>query len=426
MLLYLACWMAVSSACRKDEVASPPEVEIIGPASGSTLAMPDTLRVTVRVDDDGLVERVAATVVDEHGVPVAPGTFVVPPALPATVTLDVPLTSDLVDGGPCRIWVSASDGTSTTNAYRPVQIIPVPRRLRSVFAFAADGTTATIHRIDSTGVLAAAGTFPMHLSGAATVHRAGTLLISGGSTGDLIALDANTGSVRWSRPNMSQVGEDYFQALQDDGHERALVATSDGFLRGFHALTGIGTLTGPMEGRRVDLIATNGDQVACAVRTIPGNQPWVRIHHAWSGVVLREHPSDLEPVALHLASATEYVVLGNRAGQGIMQMRDVDTGAGWEPRTWSSTLTAAVPLGGTTWLVALADGGLERLDLVDGTSLPLGTGPVITDLAFDPVSGTVFAVSGEQVLQVHPGNGTVVGTWHTGAPLRHVRVLLNR
>lgn len=413
-------------ACRKDEVANPPEVMIIGPAAGSTLTMPDTLHVTVHVDDDDRVERVSATVVDEHGVPVAQGNFVVPVALPATVTIDVPLTSDLIEGGPYRIWASANDGTNTTNAYRPIQVIAVPLRLRSVYAFAADATTATIHRIDSTGTLTQEGSFPMQLSGAATVHRAGTVLISGGSTGDLIALDANSGSMRWSRPNMSHVGEDFFHGLQDDGRERALVATSDGFLRGFHALTGIGALTGPMEDRRVELITADGDQVACAVRDIAGNHRWVRVHHAWSGIVLREHPSDLEPVAIRLAGGTEYLVLGNRDGHGVVQARNTDTGAGWEPRTWPSALTAAAHLGGNTWLVALADGGLERLELASGNSLPLSSGPVITDMAFDPVSGTVFAVSGEQVLQVHPGDGTVMGTWPTGAALRYVRVLLNR
>ncbi len=425
-LLFAACCAAVVAACRKEEALSPPTVEILSPTAGSTFVMPDTLRVTVRVDDDASVERVTAVVLNTNGVPIADGAFVVPGALPATVTIDIPLTTEHFEGGTGRIWVSASDGSNTTNAYSTLHLVPVPLRLRNIYAVCGAGTTTTLHRVDSSGTLTLANSFNMALSGATTVNKTGTVVLSGGSTGDLMALDATGQQMLWSQPNTSNGGEAFFAGLANDGGERVLVGTSVGQLRAFQAANGIGLLNGDLAGKRVERIAADGTLIVCSVRNVANTARWIRVHTAASGVPLHEHPLDLDPKGLFLLPNDVVMVFGNRNGQGVLGLRDAASGAGWEPYTWPSDITAVERISTDQWLVALANGTLERYVRSNNSALPIGPGLPIADMALDPVSGTVYAASDQQIVQLDPASGTVMATWNTGNPVRYVRTLLNR
>ena len=58
-------------SCRKDKDLRPPVVEVLEPVAGTTIAIPDTILVRVRVNDDHQLTGLTIELLDEGGAVVA-------------------------------------------------------------------------------------------------------------------------------------------------------------------------------------------------------------------------------------------------------------------------------------------------------------------------------------------------------------------
>lgn len=123
---------------------------------------------------------------------------------------------------------------------------------------------------------------------------------------------------------------------------------------------------------------------------------------------------------------THALLFGNQADEGVVEDRDIPNGGGWEPYSWSSAISAVEQVDPNTFLVALADGRIERFTYSNAGSIVIGNLPAVNDLTYEPVSGLVYTASANEVIAIDPQNGGVAFSHSIGQPVRYVLPLLNR
>ncbi|HEY0977482.1 MAG TPA: Ig-like domain-containing protein [Flavobacteriales bacterium] len=425
-LVLCALAAGLFGACRKEAPDTAPVVRIIHPVEGSTLSVPDTFDVTLDVEDDIRVERVSVTLVDVDGVVMAPGVGMGVDAPTAQVTLRLPITDELLESGAYRLLVTASDGSGTARVYLPVQITAAPLRLRSIYVVSGDPTATVLQRIDSTGQLNTVNNWAMDLGGAAVDAPSATVFVAGGITGPLMGLAMDGQTLRWQQPGLGTPGLPYFTSVDRAQDGRLYVGRSDGYLRAFRPSDGSGLFTAPLNGIRTVHSIRMGGLVVSAVRATVPPERRIILHQSSSGTAVETQPLDKDPIALFQRSGDELLIFGNIGSQGVLEARNLSTGAQWEPRTWSAAITCVARVDAETWLVGLADGTLERYTWTGSSSLPIGSGAPLVDMAYDGAHGTVITASDASVQVIDPGTGLVITQWPAGPDVRRVLPLLNR
>lgn len=421
------CCMVLLS-CKKDKDPTLPVVTILAPGNGFELVVPSTLHVVADVSAEDGLDHVLFSMSNANGFPIIEPFSVVPASNPARVEVDIPITSDLIASGEYTLLVQASAGDGSGRDQVQVAIIGTPLRVRRVFAISEPGAnTASLHFVDSTGAVSAASTLAMDLTGASVSSAAQTVAVMGGVQGPLVAYAPDGSTVKWQKPNLGNAGIPWFTSLDLCADGRFYVGTTDGTLRGYNASTG-------STERVCDLLANHRSQVSTIVgerlvsaQVDQGTSAWrIVSYQASSGAYITEHSIGQRVVALFPLTDAQVLIFGNTDGVGSLQAHDLDAGGGWEPYAWGAEITAVERLDENTFMVALADGSLERFTWSNAGSVNLATIPDLRDLALNEVNGTLFGAAGDQVIGIQPATGQVLASYPIGAPVRYALPLLNR
>ncbi|MBK9759421.1 MAG: hypothetical protein IPO90_05485 [Flavobacteriales bacterium] len=427
VLLLLVCIGVLSVSCMKDEEPRSPVVTIISPGNGFNLALPDTLRVIVDVSGEAPVNSVSFTITDADGIPVGDVLSVVPSANPARIEVDLPLISEFIESGEHTLTVQANSNGVKGKDYRQLNILATPLRLRRVLVISQpDANTVNISIIDSTGALSLANTLQMDLGGAVVSSTAQLIGITGTVQGSLLALASDGVQVDWQKPNMGNSGMVWFTSLDLGDDRRIYSGTADGSVRGYNARSGstefVSNISDNYRSTNAQVVA---EKVVVAQVDQTGSAWRLGVYQASSGALIADQFLDKDVTGLFRRDDEHLLLFGDRNDQGVVEDRNI-AGGGWEPRTWNSTITAVEQVDANTYLVALNSGSLERFTYSNAGSLTLANIANVHDLSLDPVSGTVYAAAGTDVLQVDPQNGQVLATWSIGSEVRYVLPLLNR
>lgn len=414
--------------CRKEAANEKPHISILSPAGDASVSIPDTLLVTVAATDDIGLERVAIGLLDQNYIPVIPGTSVPASGTSATVTLALPITSEQLASGVYKLMATASDGSLVGRDWHDLHITAAPLRLQAVFTVTEPAPgTLSLFRTDSTGQTTVAGSWPMDFAGAAVSSSAQRVFVAGSVTGNLKALAPDGQSLVWDRPNLAPPGFPWFTSVDlcDNGY--LYVGHADGTIRGFRPGDGSGGSGATMPETFHCLQSTTmGDLLLTTERHFVTGEHRVGIYYWRSGTMAATQPLDLEPVGLFPRDAGHALIFGNRNGVGRVLDRTLNGGGNWEAYTWQAPITAVERVSGLTWLVALANGDLQRFTYGGTGSLSIGSGPVLGTMAMDPLNGWVYGGTEGQVVLIDPLNGTFTDGWAVNGTVRKVLPLLNR
>ena len=417
-----------AGACKKEDEPKAPSVVIVSPTSGTDVSVPDTLQVVVEVNGEDPVDQVTFTLTNADGIPVGASVSVVPATDPARIEVGIPLTSDLLVGGEHILTVKALSGEAQGKDQRNVDLISAPLRLRRVIVISTpQPDQVSIHVIDSLGAVSLANTLVMDLGGAVVCSARQVFALMGIEQGPLMVLAPDGQHVGWQKPNEGSAGIPWFTSLDRGSDERMYVGTTDGYLRGYNASTGVPEYVSEIsDGFRTQRVLRQSHRVLQAQANGLGTQYRMVISQASSGAFITEQLLDKQVVEMFARDDSHVLIFGNRNGQGVVEDRNTDVGGGWEPRIWASAITAVEGIDANTFLVALTNGTLERFTYTNAGSVLTGSPGSITDLAFEPVSGTVYAGAGNEVLRIDPQSGSTISSYPIGVPVRYVLPLLNR
>lgn len=427
-LLLWAIAGIVLHGCRKDRENGTPHVTITSPAEGASLTVPDTLVVTVQAGDDIGLQQISVSLLDQNYVPVAPPVGTSVSGTSATVTFGLPILSEQLESGDYKLFANASDGSLNGKDFRTLHVTAAPLRRRALFTLTAPAaSTVALYKTDSLGQTTLAATWPMDLGGAAISSAAQRLCVAGGSNGDLRVFSPDDLGIRWQRPNLSTIGAAWFTSVDFCADGRLYVGLDDGSLRGFTASDGTGTMNAALPSQfRVQQAITSGELVVTTERNFVTQEQRMGTYFKASGALVSSQPLALAPVRMFERAADVVLIFGNQGGQGRVIERNLTGGGGWEPRTWAGTITAVEQLNSDTWLVALANGDLQRFTYSDAGSLSIGTTPVLSTLVNDRMSGAFYGGADGQVVILDPLSGTILGDLPVGGHVLRVLPLFNR
>ncbi len=421
----LAAAVIAMAGCRKER-NEPPRVEILLPAEGHVLAVPDTLLVHAHVSDDRAVESVWFALTDDNGVPVAPAEMRTLGHAGGDVYAALPVVAPTTPGGTFTLVVRASDGQESRSAFRDVTVLPEPLRLRALYLVPPAGTApATIVRIDSAGHISDFTTLA-DIDGGAVSSAQQYVVFAGGTTAPMTAY-ATQGAGGWQAGNQNGTGAPYFLGLRHDPADgRFYVGTNDGFVRGYlpHGQQVFTAHLG--EYFRSYRTAVVGGHLVSAQDHI--GQPQDRLAHLAmpSGAALGAFPLDVHAVHLDARGTDHVLVFGERDGQGVVQERHVELGGVYEMRVFNEGPVRAVQrLGTDAWAVALP-GRIVRFTYSTNGIAVLLDGPTADALAYEAATGTLYAATGAQLLRIDPNTGALLGTMSVPGPVGTILPLLNR
>lgn len=414
--------------CRKEEEAVRPTITLLRPAEGAALTVPDTLVVELDVYGEQRVDRVLISLLNADGVPVMPVLGVTPATNPARIEVPLAISSEALPSGTYLLQAEARVGDASARDQAAVAITAAPLRLRHVMVLARAGADQfNSWRIDSLGNLSAVATVLADLNGADVSSAAQSFLTIGPYTAPLSAYTANGASVRWARPNQSNAGIPWFTSIDACSDGLVHVGTSDGNVRAYNAVNGaVASIATLQAGFRSARCAVVGQRLLIAQDASDGGQHLLRVCVSPGGAYVMDQALDLQVVRIDARTNDLALLFGNRNGQGVVQERSVASGGGWEPRTWPSPVKAVERVDAGTWVVALADGSIERFTYGNAGSLTIGSGVPVQDLGYDPVAGVMYAVRGQEVITFDPLTGAPGPGWALGADGAFVLPVFNR
>lgn len=428
--LIAAGLLLAGTACRKDGDDSPPSVSITAPGTAYVLVMPDTLTVVASVSDDERIERVTVSLVDANGQPVASPVTVEPSSNPATVSVDLLVTSDLVESGGHLLKVVASDGTGRGEDEQLLEVVAVPRRTRATYLVTTPGfSPVQVLRIDSTGQLGASpvATLAQDIAPSAVSHRGHRLYIGAGVGGQLTALRPDNGAITAQASVQNTLPIPFHTALHVGLNGRLFAATNEGELRRYGTdLQGSGYLAQALPSHRiVGIVETDQAVLTTQSRYISPVGHSLARYSPTSGVQQDAWVLDKVPVAFFPRNADHVLLFGNRNGQGVVEDRNIDGGGYWEPRIFPDPVLAVAMIDANTYIVSTG-GTLQRFTYNNAGALTIASGIMAEVLAYDEVNGVLLAGEGGGVKAIDPGSGTVLATYVAGGAVVNILPLYSR
>ncbi len=427
-LMVAALCCIAFAGCRKEETSQPPVVTIIAPGSGFDLSIPDTLHVVADVSGEEHIDEVLFSITDANGLPIIEPFQLIPTSNPARMEVGIPITSDLIASGDYTLTVQANSGEAHGKDQVDLDISGTPLRLRRLFVIGRpDAGTVSIHIIDSTGAVSLANTLLMDLDGGAVSSSARTFAVTGSVQGPLIAFAPDGVQVRWQKPNSGNSSIPWFTSLGTGGDNRFYVGMADGTMRGYNATNGAAERVYELlPGHRVQTSTIVDDRMVTAQVDQSGAAWRLGIYHAASGAAVADQALDMSVRSMFRRNATQVLLFGDRDGHGVVMDHSIADGGGWEPYAWGSRIVAVERVDANTFLVALEDGTIERFTWSNAGSIAIANLADIQDLALDPVSGSVYAAAGMDIVAINPVSGALSPVIPIGVPVQHVLPLLNR
>lgn len=412
------------TSCKKDKGSEPPGITITAPFDGQSQTVPSTLMIVATISDDNGPIDGSAVLVNSNGVPVGPTLFFGDDGTSWSVNLAYPVTSELILSGVHTLRLSATDGENTTNAFRSINVTGVPLRFRGVLAVSTDGT---VYKVDSAFNVSTLGSYGPDVSDAAISSRQQLVYLAGAQTGPLSGINVNTGNVRWQVANNNTMGSPYFTFCSaNDALDRLLVGRNNGSFSTLNSASG-GNLTtfSCQPSHRAASGLTVNSYAICEQRhnNLPSAQ--LSVHTLWANDLQAIALLDKSLVRMFQRDDDHLLLFGNRNGEGVVEDRNMLQGGGFEPRTFSQgEIIDADRIDDNTYLIALPDGIVRYTHNPDQV---FAVSSLVPDhLAYDAVTGTLFASTGSTLHVLDASTGFEAATIALPSAPMKLLVLLNR
>ncbi|MBX2980466.1 MAG: hypothetical protein KF905_14330 [Flavobacteriales bacterium] len=425
--LLAAALLLLLPGCRKETDTEAPTIRFIAPGEAFVLSIPDSLTVSVEVSDEQGVKSVWIGLTDVNGVPIAPARSITLDTRSTTVTRTIAVTDERILSGTYTITVRASDGVNERRAFRSVQVLEAPLRLRAVYLTpSAASAPSTLYRVDSTGSIA-----PWHtqsdISGAVAHGKQQYVVVAGGATAPLQGLPTSSQGSPWQVPNFSALGEVYFLGLcRDQSDDRIYFGTSDGQIKGFTAQGAQTFSANALPGYRSRRLLVLGDRLLSAEYSVNTSERRLVPRAYGSGDAFALFTLDLDVLGMDRLTDQRALLIGTRDGLGVVAEFFLASGSVNDQRTFSEgPVLAAVRINADTWALSLP-GRVVRYTRSSNSIAQLSTGTQYTSLAFDQANGVLYGAAGNVITLFSPSTGNVSGTIVAPEDIGGIHPLLNR
>lgn len=348
--------VGINSCKTKDELA--PNIEVHFPSAGANYQVPDTVHVGLSITDETDLTNVEVKLIGPNNILASSVASIDPDGNIYDGTLNVVMLDKYLPSGDYAIHIRARDGTNERFKFIEVNVQELPKLRRGIFALVDGGATSSVFKVDSLGAAMALATLNQDAGHLCVDNRNDHCIVTGRTTGEILAMQTNTGHEVWSNTGFEQPPQPiYLDLICDDGD--AYISMYEHEIRGLNG-NGVLIMNQPLNSafRPGELFATD-DQLLVEQNEVGSNGNWIYRYFKDNGVEqnLLEIPMDI--VAICPFDEERVMLFGNdESGQARVLVFYIFDNYTWEPRD--------LPAGEVRGAVATANG---RYAIVHSTGL---------------------------------------------------------
>lgn len=422
--IFLLAYALTLSSCKKDETdPTPPEVNIYSPAENTVYNVFDTIIATFSVKDETKITSITYSLVDASLQPVLPSQGLTVVSNHQTNTVYIIINDIHIESGNYFIKVAASDGENSVYKLREVYINAAPTVFKTTCFVSIPGPSQVqLFKLDSLQNITLVATMPGDFIEGAASSWYQYYFSAASSSGNLNAIDLTTNSVRWNVPVTSSPYMDTHVSGKN-----TYLASYDGRIRGFNisGQTIYNAQVAP--GFYPTRIFRHNDYVVAGTKEIISPARKIVLFNASTGTGVQETYMTQDPVAFLSKDADNLFVIGNNAGQGVLEIYQVSTNGFWSPRTLpTGTVLDVAQVDSDNYLIAHSDGTIYHYRYSTNSLTTITSGVTASSIQFDPVNQMIWIAEGSSLKKFSYPLGTPSGTIMHSQTIVDMDVMLNK
>ncbi len=415
----LLLFFVLGSCKKEDERTTPPEITFILPVQNTVYNVFDTVLVKFDVSDNEHLSNVTVSLLDASNLTAMPGIVVTPSSNSATITMNYELNDIHLASGYYFIKVYANDGQAGVYALQRIYINEEPKALKyPLFVTAPVLNTRSLFKIDSLQNIQSIGTYSGDFSEAATSSWYQDHYLGGYFNGPAIAIGLEDNSQLWTiAPVISSTP--YFTDLQVSG-KNVYISYYDGRIRGFNVNGSAmyNALVAPNWYPRK--IALHDSYMVASIKEISTVNRKIVLFNSTSGAGVQETYMNQDVIEFFTKDANDLFCFGNDAGQGKIEIYQVNTNGFWTPYPGfpAGTILSVAQVDAGTYLIGHSNGTVYKYVYSINSLTTHMAGVTAAHIAYDDVNQVIYVAEGMNVKRFNYVSGALINTIpHTSAIL---------
>lgn len=434
-VLFVCTLVLFLSACRQDADDLPPSVTITAPSSNlPDYAFGEDLYAAFSCTDGVELSQWTYRLTDESGTLRASNGYqtIGGEALSFEANFVQPLEDVQWPSGDYTLAVFVRDAAGNEGAaFKTIRYYEAPLERTAVFLLREVTGQIVIDSLDTT-----TNDFTEAYSTSGNISCATT-----GNIEQEVVIGGRTQAQLWFSPHpdlgqfTSYLGQNPLQDVfvrdlyRDTSNLRYVAALADGNIREFEQGGSLVNTIAVNELFLPEQVAVTNEHCVSSLRSVGQNNRNLAIYFRNTGTLINSYTLQGDVVAIEGFTSDRLIAFINKDDGTVDALRyDPATqtlvGTGW--LVSNSPLRTALHLGDGRYAVA-HDEGVAFHNFVQGTFQPAAINSIAAnDLAYDPVSGSVFAIDANSVVQLNPNSGMLMQQWMVGQGPKAIEVLLNK
>jgi Bacterial Ig domain len=396
------------TGCRKQQCDdSPPSIEILSPAIGSTFYYDNIISIRARITDNQRLKSIELEITDAQNNRFLTSETYTPTGNSYDIATDIQHNDRYLSSGTYFVRITASDGENEQIAFREIQLVEAPRRLERLFVIRTSGTTAAIDTLSNSALQPCLSFNNDYLFGGID-SRTQQLIASGSDPESFMSLAFPFfNPLPASFPATTDVLTSFHH---DKVNHRFLWGTQSGTIWKTDA-TGTQLFSSEANGS-VQVIGVCPSHLITITQSAGNNAYYVNAHRSDNGVLEIALPISWEVKAIiHLEAESQRVLLvGNQSGAAHFAWLNLATSAINEVFNFYETSPVSYACEAEqNDFVVIHEAGIARYNnLLD--SYTLGNTVNATKVVFDDLENALWAVTPQTLYKMDANGQNILQT----------------
>jgi hypothetical protein len=416
------------SSCKKEKDESSPTIAISSPVENQVYNVYDYIHLVASITDDTKITAASVTLEDVNHVIVNSSVSLSVSSPTMSVDINYYIENIHIESGTYYLDVFANDGIHDTHAYLKINIIAVPKVLKTVFVTSNTTAFATnMSKIDSAfTTIIPYRAYTGDYVGSSVSSYYQQAYMCGNYTGNFVGIDLNYNTIKFTIHATSS-SNPYFTGFYND-EQLNYVARYDGGIYGYDkdgsSVYGSIALTDYYAQHfcfnNDHLIAEEKDKTS-ATKALVTYYP--------TGSAEKNCTLTQDVVAFCEKDASNVFVFGNVAGQGVIQLFDRINNNLWNPYPFPLPMGAigsAVKMNADTYLIGHSNGTIYKYQYTTASVTSYLTGYTAIQLKYDELNNTLYVVEANRISTFDYTAASLIHTVTSSENIRGINFLYNR
>lgn len=425
----IGCLLFGLSRCARETEEVYPEVKFLYPPANTAYDVLDTVEIRLLVNYPKPEISMKISLLNDALTPAMNPLVISNFNTGIETTLYFVISNGQLVTGSYQLMAEAREGEIYTRDYRQIFIHEIERVLTNIVVVEQTGVNLhQIHRFDAAMQNRTEVSFPGDYAASDVSSSSRQIFIAGIHFGDLTAFNADSLTVNWTSPIISNPVQPYFTCLQQFGNH-VFAGLWEGYTARWNLSGQKGVSTEITPGTFSYLLFATGKYLISASRQKSNHLlHTLEVFYIDAGGLLVTVQSDISPVIFTEPESGLVLILGNnQAGNAYARTFNPANGmlgAPYQPFDLpAKPMIAALAISPKLILIAFDD----QISVYEYQKAltSLITLADVKAMRYEEISRTIWIVAAENVL-VYNLNGSLLNDYHVGGELKNLHLLYNR